>query len=330
MFCNKYEQGYQVDTYGNLDSFCMRLDCFEQPSYFELRKVSKVNPWIIFCDDINMCISKEDSQYIINPYSTGIRNEFQIVETWNITENFWGEISKKLREKDSILLKTAFNYVQDYAWWGEGFDNPDYLHTGHYSYIIGEDEKFLFIVDSPSVFLNIEKLRWLENKSIVRIPKEHFCNAFKKLCQLKSISYINLPEGEKEESEYFFKVLAAMGNNYALKNVGKDAMRIWEVAIGNCEVNAFSSLFGFHMLLSRRVILKKCIFDFKEKLEGAEDILRVLDISMNYWRQIKHLSKEYVYEKKNPIDRMKAMMESFKRNEDILMGKIMEIHERKI
>lgn len=46
------------------------------------------------------------------------------------------------------MLRTAFNYVPDYAWWNEG---KEFLHTEHVTYVVEADQEFYYIADSPAL-----------------------------------------------------------------------------------------------------------------------------------------------------------------------------------
>lgn len=318
----KFFKDYHVNQSGNLIPLCSLLGCFDQICYFELRKTTKFNPWIFFCDDINPYIEENGN---IGIRSTGIKYLYTETQDYLIEGNYFTRISEIIGESGEVILCTAFNYVPEYCWCEEGRDS---LHIDHYSYLLAEDAENYFIADSPMVFLNIEKIRAPQNPSIVIIPKEHFAEAFDQYCLIKKI---RIKESISQQEEYFFliKNLKEMIQYYKSDEVGTIIGRMALLyLLEKCEQNddaIFKNLFKFHLIISRRLILKRCLLICSKKLGDCRNVFTLLDRTINSWTTIKQLSLECLYYGKDVSERAKPVVEDLLEQEDRLMQSITQL-----
>lgn len=144
---SKFKLSYHVDRNGNRQPFCTLLNCYEQICYFELRKVSDFNPWVFFCNDINLRITNENRILL---ESTDIKGQYLEEKEWVIENDHFAKTSKILKEYGGVMCHTAFNFIPDYCWYEEGREQ---LHLGHGMYLLDEDEENYYIADAPDVFL---------------------------------------------------------------------------------------------------------------------------------------------------------------------------------
>lgn len=289
---HKYQENYHVYRNGKMDPFCYLLNCYDQICYFRFRKVSHFNRWIYFCDDINLEI-KADSIFV---GKTMVNKEYQKVEKWNITEKHFKRIHELLKEKDTLMLRTAFNYVPNYAWWDEG---QDHLHTSHLTYVIGEDDDVYYVVDSPWVFLDIKTIRMEGNPSIVKIVKGNFNEAFQKSCEAFAIEFENLPDKKSEEFPFLKRVLEKIVQNYYFdKNTvitGRNAIGYLAEKCSLQEEKIFDASFMYHLMVARRLLLKRGISICSRYINNYDTLVDCLDKSIEYWTQFKSLSDEHLY-----------------------------------
>lgn len=323
----KFCKNYHVNKSGNLIPLCSLLSCFEQICYFELRKATKFNPWFFFCDDINPCI-KENGE--IGVWSTGIKYLYIDTRDYLIKGNCFARISEIISQNGEVILCTAFNYVPEYCWCEEGRDSS---HTSHYSYLLAEDAENYFIADSPMVFLNVEKIQAPQNPSIVIIPKGHFVEAFEQYCLIKKV---RIKGSISQQEEYFFLIrnLREMIKYYKTGEEGTIAGRMALLyLLEKCEQNTdsmFKNLFGFHLIISRRLILKRCLLICSKKLGDCRDVLTLLDRTINSWTTIKQLSLECLYYEQHVSERAKPVVKVLLEREDRLMQSITQLTDRQL
>lgn len=308
------KQAYHTTYTGKTIPFCILLNCFEQPCYFEFRKRSLMDRWIFFCDDINL----EINQYRITPYSTGVKDKYQKIDIYVIENEYYDRISELLKHNGALILVTAFNYVMNYWWWGENTKNNEYLHDGHCTYIIGEDNEAYYIADSPNVFVNVEQIQ-CKNKAIVRIEKRNFLVAFQKYCEVKCVSYHELPSSYSEEKEYFICVLKKICDNYYSDIcVGRSALIEMKKMLQTQSKRIFDNIFGFHLMMARRIILRRCINLLCKDIEGQREALYNLDGSIMKWGMIKTLLENGLKDRNNSYRKIQNEFEEIIYIEDLL------------
>lgn len=315
---------FHVTADGKIVPFCTMLNCFDQPCYFEFRKVSEFDPWLFFCDDINLEIYENS----IAPYSTGIKNKYQNINKYIIKENHFGEISNLLEENKSLILSTAFNYVIDYDWWGENAGDEKYLHVNHNSYIIGEDKENYYIVDSPSIFRTLKKIR-CENKAIVKIPKDNFSVAFQKYCEVTCISYHDLPKMGKDEYQYLEDTLCRIYKNYNSQFcIGRNALLEMNKLIQNKDGKILENIYGYYMMVCRRVVLKRCLNKYWNEILNKSDMLYCLDDSILRWNQIRILVSKLKEGKSSDYNELEKKSREIIIAEDRVFKQIKEVLEK--
>ena len=259
-----------------------------------------------------MSISYKNSKHIIYPDSTFIKNNYIEAEYHNITADHFHTISIYVQQKKSFLLKTAFDCIPDFIWYKKNNSHTIIPYTHHYTYLIGEHDNYYLLVDRPEYLIDINQNRCKNNKGILQIPKKHFSNALNKYCQIKSLHFNNLPECKEDEINFLYE-------NYQKQNSGKKALDYFKNAMNIQEYTVLSNFDGYHMLLSRRVILKKCIYNFKNEIKNSTKLLNYLDMSIIYFRQIKDLSKNYIYHKRIPSLDANRLIEILIDNEEKIM-----------
>lgn len=317
----KFSLNYHVDSNGNLIPLCSLLNCYDQNCYFELRKVTKFRPWIFFCDDINPYI-KECGE--IGIHYTGIKYQYISERTWSIENNYFDKISDIIKDNGEVMLGTAFNFVPEYCWSEEG---RDHLHIGHYSYLLDEDKEYYYVADTPSVFLNIENIRTQQNPSVLYLVKSHFTDAFRQYCKVKKI-WIKESLFLQNEYSYFIRNIKEMIKYYEMSEeeviVGRAVLTYLIEKCKQKEDDIFKSLFSFHLIISRRIILKRCIQSMEKEIGDCKKILLYLNKSIEYWTIIKKFSFECLYN--NQAVGMEAIpaIEALLDYEDKLMQSIEE------
>lgn len=315
----KYQLDYHVDHNEKIIPLCNLLDCFEQICYFEFRKISDFNPWVYFCDDINSQIANDDL-YIMK---TDVKTHYQDFKEWTIKGNHHEKITELLHDEGSLILQTAFNYVPDYAWWTEGKET---LHLQHLTYLLGEDIESYYIADSPYVFLNIEKIKQKFNPSIVKIPKEHFDEAFKRYCKVSVVRFHDIPMTQDGRLLYFQKILAGVVKDYYFESpdfkVGRNALLYMadQCALGKEQL--FVPFFIYHLAVSKRIMLKRCLGIYKDSLRNYFEIVSYLDKSIEYMKKIKDLSYEHLYYSKLVSSSVGKELDTLVKNEDMLIKTI--------
>lgn len=318
----KFKLSYHVDRNGNKHPFCTLLNCYEQICYFELRKVTNFSPWVFFCNDINLCITNENNIFL---GATNIYDRYVEEKEWVIKNNHFGQISKIMKEHGEVMYCTAFNFIPDYCWYEEGREQ---LHLGHGAYILDEDGKNYYIVDAPEVFLGIEKIRMEQNPSIVIIPKDHFSEAFKQYCKIKKIgikSEISLQKEYAFLEQNLRKIVEHFEGNEEDTIMGKAALIYLLEKCRNREDSIFKEFFCFHLIVSRRLILKRCLQNFLKYMDHYEQIIVVLDKCIENWCKIKDYSFDYLYYGQPAGIKAESVLESLVLYEDKLMKYINQI-----
>ncbi len=322
---NKFELDYHIDHNGEVMPFCSMLGCFEQICYFELRKVSDVNPWIYFCDNLNLGIENGNAHVM----TTEVRDRYQKAERWVIEENHFEKISSLIAQEGEVALRTAFNYVPNYTWSEEGKEG---LHTAHMTYVIGEDADGYYIVDSPTNFLNIETIRHKDNPSIVKIPKQNFAEAFEKYCEICKVRFSNLYEAEGEV-DYLKEILKETVEWYYMEPegdtvVGRKALLYMLEQCDAGGVDLFLPFFMYYLMVSRRLLLKRGMNLCSSRIENRGGAMEYLDRSIGYWTEIKELSFAHLYDHKKVEGEVRGLMGPLMENEDRLMESLEKIiHE---
>lgn len=322
----KFKLSYHVDRNGDKQSFCTLLSCYEQICYFELRKVSNFNPWVFFCDDINLCITNENN---ISLESTYIKEQFVEEKEWIIENNHFAEISKILKEHGEVMCCTAFNFIPDYCWCEEGREQ---LHLGHGAYLLDEDEKNYYIADAPEVFLGIEKIK-MKNPSIVMIPKEHFAEAFKQYCEIWKIiikSDISLQKERFFLEQNLRKIIEHYKESGEGTVMGKAALFYLIEKCRQKEDVIFKDFFCFHLIVSRRLILQRCLQIFLRETECYKEIILYLSKCIEKWRMIKDFSFDYLYYGQPVGMKGEPVLESIVEYEDKLIQSIKRALDTKI
>lgn len=314
---NKYELNYHVNANGESEPFCSMLNCYDQICYFEFRRVSNFNCWVYFCDDINLKIDYDDNVFNMR---SGVNLEYQNIEKFIIKEDHLNKVDKFIEENDAVMLCTAFNYVPDYVWWDKG---KGYLHIGHLTYIIGEDQEGYYIADSPWVFKNVESIRQTFNASLVKIPKVHFAEAFLKYCEVCVIRFENLPTEKNEEPEFVKRVLEKTVQHYYSNNddifMGRKAiLRMIEKCYLQQE-KIFEASFIYHIAVSRRLLLKRDFGRCFKHIKEYEKIMEHLNKSIEYWSQIRDLAGDHLYKSLKVSPTVEPILHKLIANEDFLM-----------
>lgn len=289
---DKYQANYHVYRNGKFDPFCYLLNCYDQVCYFQFRKVSNFSRWIYFCDDINLEI-KVDNIFVSRSL---VNKEYQKVGKWTIKENHFEKIHELLKEKDTLMLRTAFNYVPNYVWWKEG---QDHIHSSHLTYVIGEDNDVYYVVDSPWVFLDVKTIRMENNPSIVKILKGNFNKAFQECCEVFTIELENLPTKKSEEFPFLKRILEKIVQNYFSQNdtsiMGRKAIQYLAEKCSLREEKIFDASFMYHLLVARRLLLKRGIEICSGYINNYDTLMNYLDRSIEYWTQLKKLSDDHLY-----------------------------------
>ncbi len=315
----KYQLDYHVNHYEKMVPICNLLDCFEQICYFEFRKISDFNPWVYFCDDINLQIANDDL-YIMK---TDVKNQYQDFKEWTVKCDYHKNIAELLHTEGSLILQTAFNYVPDYAWWEDGKEG---LHIQHLTYLLGEDLEGYYIADSPYVFLNIENIKQKFNPSIVKVPKEHFDEAFNHYCKVSIVRYHDIPTTQEEQFWYFYKILAGIVKDYYFEHpdfkVGRNALLYMAKQCALRKENLFIPFFIYHLAVSKRILLKRCLGIYKRCIRNYHEIMIYLDKSIEYMKRIKDLSFEHLYYNKMVSSSVEKELDTLIQNEDILIETI--------
>lgn len=323
----KFKLSYHVDKNGNKQPFCTLLSCYEQICYFELRKLTNFNPWVFFCDDINLCITNENTVFL---ESTEIKDQFVEEKEWVIENNHFAEISKILKKHGEVMYRTAFNFIPDYCWCEEGREQ---LHLGHGAYLLDEDEENYYIADAPEVFLDIENIRMKQNPSIVIIPKEHFAEAFKQYCKIRKIkikSDISLQKERFFLEENLRKIVEHYEGNGEGTVMGRTALLYLIDKCRQKEDSIFKDFFCFHLIVSRRLILQRCLQNFLKETEYYKEIIIYLDKCIEKWRMIKDFSFDYLYYGQPVGVKGRPVLESIVEYEDRLIHGIKQVLDTKI
>lgn len=314
---DKFKVNYHVNAKGLFEPFCSLLDCYDQICYFEFRKVSDLSRWIYFCDDISLEIDKCGN---ISVMRTMVNTKYQKKEEYVITDNHFQKIGEFIKNKGAIALCTAFNYVNDFVWSGKG---KDYLHTQHLTYIISEDQDCYYVVDSPWNLKNYENIRLETNYSIVKIKKEQFREAFEYYCKVLIIRFENLPSTKNEEEIFLNDVLNSIVAIYFSKSKkliqGRQAILNMHHKCDLGDEKIFESSFIFHIMVSRRLLLRRGLNQCCSSIRNYKEIVHFLDESIAYWKQIKDLSDDCLYRGKKVCDLAKCILPSLLVNEDKLM-----------
>lgn len=317
---SKYKVEYHVDKKGNRTLFCSLLSCFEQICYFEYRRVSDFNPWIFFCDDINVLYRDE-----MNVNSTGIKYRYMDVQEIDIKENYFCEISKLIAENGAIALRTKFNCVREYSWWG------DESVSGHIAYIIGEDTENYYVVDNPNNLTNLEKIRMEANPSIVLIPKTHFQEAFENKCTAVRIIFHGVPTSTKDYLPYIREVVKKIVKAYYMRlrgngwYIGREAL---QHMLQDCEKHyerMFDLFHNYELAVSRRLIFKRCLNICADGIADRMEIMKYLNQSIERWVEIKRLSDEWFFRGKEVSCIAKTKIEAVIEIEDKLMQQLEKV-----
>lgn len=325
---DKFQVNYHVNQKGLFEPFCSLLDCYDQICYFEFRKVSDFNRWIYFCDDINLQIDRYGN---VSVMKTMVNRRYQRIEEYILTENYFEKIDELLKDRGEIALCTAFNFVSDFVWSEKG---KDYLHTQHLTYIISEDQNDYYIVDSPWNLKNYETIRLRDNYSIVKIPKEHFKEAFGQYCRVLVIRFEDLPSKKYEEYAFLKSVLDVMISNYYSESQdafqGRQAVMHMLQKCDLCDEKIFEASFIFHIMVSRRLLLERGLRRCSSNIRNYKDIAEFLNKSIAHWKKIKALSDDHLYGGKQVCDAAKYVIPSLIEDEDILMKGLSSIGETKM
>lgn len=295
---NKYKLHYHVNQDGSAEVLCELLDCFEQPCYFQYKKVSDGNPWIFFCGNINLifCLRNEMT---LGTIVSKTREQYSKIQTVSISSNCYAEITKLLKKYGEIILTTAFNYVNDYVWYKD--EGKLGMHTQHCTYLLGENEKDYFIVDNPYVLLNSEKISLRNNNSIFVIPKSNFQEAFEKCCIVTTLKYHNLPNTKESELAYFINICKEIVKDYEGENsvesviFGRQALSFLKNELEKGNEKLIDDFYVFHMVMARRIIFKRCINILKVHIFNSNQINKYLRYSIELWKMMKELAFKHHY-----------------------------------
>lgn len=317
----EYEKSqlFQFDQYGNLNSFCMRLDYEEQLCYYELQKVSKLDPWLFYCDDINMLISGGT----LYPCSAFLRDKFIDEIYYDIYQDFYEKTSFFIKKWGSFILSTDFAEIPEFTGNSKDFYLPNKKHT----YLIGENEDYYFIVDRIEYVETYKDITISNDKSVLQIPKMHFKKAFGKFYRVSTYAFKNLPDSNEDKLIFLWSVLSKITENYFKDNMGRCALNQFYQSIQNKNYNILNNYFGIHMLLSRRVILKKCLYNYRDCIQNSEKLINLLDQAILYWRKMKDISKDYVNHKRIPSEDAYNIIQEMADNERSIVGSILDINQ---
>lgn len=314
---NKLELDYHVNQKGESDPFCDLLTCYDQICYFEFRKVSDFNRWIHFCDDINLKIDDRDQVSVMR---TMVNREYQRLERYEVKENYFCRIDQLISEHGAVMLGTAFNYAPDFVWWDEG---KGQLHTEHMTYVIDADQEFYYIVDSPWVFIHFEQIRMETNPSIAKVRKERFAKAFEKCCKVYVFRFENLPVKREEEAVLLEKNIRIMIQNYAADledaHAGRRAYEYMKEKCALDQQSIFADSFPYHIMASRRLLLKRALQRWKDEVRNYSSIMKYLDQSIEHWRKMRLISSDYQYLKMEPSRRAGELLPLVIENEELLV-----------
>lgn len=257
------------------------------------------------------------------------REQYLNIQTVPITDEHFKEITKLLNKHEEIALTTAFNYVDDYVWFEE--EGKEQLHTRHCLYLLGENDDSYFIAESPCVLLDAGKLQMESNNSIFRIAKKHFAEAFQKYCVINVLNFKNIPSNKKAELEYFMAICREIAICYEIEDsiekavIGRKALLLLKKEIEEKNKNIISDYYLFHIIISRRVIFKRCFELFRTYINGSSGINGLLKLSIEHWKKMKDLTYEYHYCYKMDFDAAIQEMYKLIEIEDALAKEISNI-----
>ncbi len=325
---NKYKAHYHMNEDGSAEVLCELLDCFEQPCYFQYKKVSDRNPWIFFCGNINLTFCVRD-KITLGTVICKTRGQYGNIHTISFTNEYYKNISNLLNVYGEVILTTAFNYVNDYVWFKDEGKNG--IHTQHCTYLLGENDKDYYIADNPYVLLEPAKIELESNNSVFVIPKSHFQEAFEKCCIVTTLKYQNLPKTKESELAYFMAICKEIGTDYIEKDsvkgvfLGRQALLLLKSELENGNEHMMDDFFVYHIVIARRIVFKRCINLFKEYIFESSHVSSLLKQSIEQWKIIKELAFEYHYHNKKVCLSAAKKMKEIIEIEDALINEIINI-----
>ena len=216
----------------------------------------------------------------------------------DIKNNWFREISRLVAANGAVAIRTSFNCVREYSWWG------DERVGGHIAYIIGEDVLNYHVVDNPYNLTNLDEIRMKSNPSIVLIPKSHFQKAFENKCRVVLVTFHDVPVSEGNYFSYIKGIIEKMTKIYYKKlygcgfYVGKDALLHM---LQDCEKRyekMFDSFYNYERAVSRRLILKRCLNICASNVKNRMEIMKYLNQSIKCWSTLKTMSDEWFFYRK--------------------------------
>ena len=103
----------------------------------------------------------------------------------------------------------------------------------------------------------------------------------------------------QDEYVYFIRNIKEIIKNYKMNEegivVGRAALTHLLERCQQKEDNIFKSLFSFHLIISRRLILRRCIQSMGKEIGNCKKILLYLDKSIECWELVKKFSFDYLY-----------------------------------
>lgn len=262
----------------------------------------------------------------VYPCDTRLREQYCLLEEHMVEGDFFTEITKYLNRYGEIALVTAFDSVKDYVWHGEeGEKGP---HIDHCTYLLGEDRENYYIADSPGVIKDSGHLERDGNKSVYGIPKGHFSEAFGRYCMVMTISYKNLPDTEEAEYSYFQGVCGEICSDYRRQvdadgnAIGKTALEMLAQEILDGNELAMKEVFAYHMIISKRIILQRCLSIVQRFSGDTERLESLLDESVMHWGRLKDLACECLFSNRKVCMAARDVIGEIVGVEDVLMEEL--------
>ena len=108
-----------------------------------------------------------------------------------------------------------------------------------------------------------------------------------------------------------------------MPNFSMRSMRLYmadQCALGKEQL--FVPFFIYHLAVSKRIMLKRCLGIYKDSLRNYFEIVSYLDKSIEYMKKIKDLSYEHLYYSKLVSSSVGKELDTLVKNEDMLIKTI--------